>query len=409
MNRRAVLLLVCFAGLAAAALLLARGARRARPSVASPARAALPPPAPPPPPLEPAPDPEAPRAFRMGPLHSGRSGFVLPRAPRLRARVPTGGRITTQAAVTLEGHVVFGSHDGIVYAADPLEGRVLWRSNTGDRIYASPLIAPSGTIYVGTDADRFLALGPTGTLQVALATDGDADTAPALAPDGSLRFAAGRTLYAVESDLTVRWRLEFGGKVFSSPAVLADGSTIVGCQDDGVYAVDPAGAVRWRFAAGDDVDAPPVVDEAGTVYIGSDDGHLYALAASDGSLRWLRALGGYVRAAAALGLDGSVVVGTYGPRPRIVALDRASGAERWSVPVAGPPTRDYGIASAALVDRTGSYAIGTPDDALLLLERDGTVRARLALPADVDAPPVLLADGVLAVGCDDGALHVFTD
>jgi outer membrane protein assembly factor BamB len=347
--------------------------------------------------------------FRMDARHTGRSGYALPRAPRVRARIATGGRINTQAALTRDGRVVFGSHDGVVYAADPGDGRVAWRLNTGDRIYSSPLVAPSGTLYLGTDADRFLALTPAGALDVALATDDDADTAPAPAPDGSLRFAAGRTLYAVEPDLTVRWRLVFGGKVFSSPAVLAEGTTIVGCQDDAVYAVDASGVVRWRVATGGDVDAPPAVDDAGVVYVGSDDGCLYALAVTDGSVRWRRALGGYVRAAAALGLDGSVVVGTYGPRSRIVALDRTNGEERWSVPVAGPPTRDYGVASAALVDRDGRYAVGTPDDALLILGRDGTVEARVSLPADVDSAPVLVADGVLAVGCDDGGLYVLAE
>ena len=50
-------------------------------------------------------------------------------------------------------------------------------------------------------------------------------------------------------------RLEFGGKVYSSPAARSDGSVIVGCQDDSVYAVDATGAVRWHTPTGGDVDA----------------------------------------------------------------------------------------------------------------------------------------------------------
>ncbi|MEI8258431.1 MAG: PQQ-binding-like beta-propeller repeat protein, partial [Deltaproteobacteria bacterium] len=219
-----------------------------------------------------------------------------------------------------------------------------------------------------------------------------------------------RVLYALEPDLTVRWRLGFGGKVFSSPAARVDGTTIVGCQDDTVYAVDATGAVRWRVPVGGDVDATPVIDETrGAVYVGSDDGALYALALADGAVRWRRPLGGYIRAGVALGLDGTLVVGTYGPRPRVFGVSRDDGAVRWSLTVPGPPTEDYGVASAALVDRDGRYAIGTPDDALWILARDGTLEIRVPMPADVDAPPVLVADGVIAVGCDDGAMYVLGD
>jgi outer membrane protein assembly factor BamB len=344
--------------------------------------------------------------FRLDPLHTGRSGYRLPRSPSIVAHVATGGRISAQPSLSSDGLLVFGSHDGVVYAAHPDDGRVAWRFNTGDRVYGSPFVSAAGSIYVGSDADRLFELTSSGHLDVALATRDDADTSVAPAPDGSLRFASGRDLYALDPDLTVRWRLEFGGKVFSSPAVLADGTTIVGSQDDTVTAVAPDGAVRWRFTTGDDVDATPASDGNGTIFVGSDDGSVYGLAVADGAVRWRHAVGGFVRAGAALGLDGNVVVGTYGPHPRIVALSRETGDERWSVAITGPPTAEFGIASAALVDADGRYAIGTPDDAVYLLARDGHVDARIAMPADVDTPPILIADGTLVVGCDDGDVYV---
>jgi hypothetical protein len=344
--------------------------------------------------------------FRLDPQHTGRSGYRLPEHPRIAARIATGARISAQPALTLDGLVVFGSHDGVVYAAHADDGRVAWRFNTGDRVYGSPFVSAAGSIYVGSDADRLFELTPTGHVDVALATRDDADTAVVPASDGSLRFASGRDLYALEPDLTVRWRLEFGGKVFSSPALLSDGTAIVGCQDDTVSAIAPDGTIRWRVTTHDDVDATPAVGSDGTVFVGSDDGSVYAIDSRDGTVRWAHALGGFVRAGVALGLDGAVLAATYGPRPRIVALSRDTGAERWSVPIDGPPTAEYGIASAAIVDADGHYAIGTPDDSVYLLGRDGHIDARVPMPADVDTPPVLIADGTLVVGCDDGALYV---
>lgn len=340
-------------------------------------------------------------------MHTGRSGYALPLDLVVRHRIQTGGRISTQPVVNNNGRVVFGSHDGALYGVDTDRGSVLWRVNSGDRIYSSPLIAPDGTAYAGTDADRLFSVDLRGHLQWALATDNDADTAPARAEDGTLRFAAGRILYATTSELTVRWRLQFGAKLYSSPLVLSDGTTLIGCQDDKLYAVDANGAIRWQAETGGDVDATPAVHN-GTVFVGSDDGHVYAFAVSDGARRWRTPVGGYVRAGAAIGLDGRVVVGTFGPHPKIVALDPATGAIVWSVAITGgPPTAEWGVASSALVDRDGRYAVGIPNGQLWVIERDGAVLDRVSLGnSPVDSSPILVREALVAVGNDEGTLFL---
>ncbi|TAK20906.1 MAG: hypothetical protein EPO40_30800 [Myxococcaceae bacterium] len=362
---------------------------------------------PPPVALETPPPALPPRMFRFDARHSGRSGYRLPRHPVITARYATRGRITSQPVVSARGAVVVTSHDGVVYGL-ARDGSLHWQVNTGDRVYTTPLVRADGTMVLGTDADRVVMLGPDGSLRLALGTDDDADTSAAAASDGSMRFGSGRSLYATEADLTVRWRLELGAKVYSSPAVTDDGVAVVGAQDDRVRAVDPDGGVRWTVTTRDDVDAPPAIGDDGTVYVGGDDGVLRAIT-RDGVERWQRPLGGYVRAGVALGLDGALVVGTYGPRARVVAVDRESGAVRWERAVPGPPTRDYGVASSALVDVDGSYAVGVPDDALWLLGRDGELLARVPLPGDVDGSPALIDDGVLVIGCDDGSVYFVGD
>lgn len=340
-----------------------------------------------------------PSQFRLDPAHTGRSGYRLPRTPRVLARLHTEGRVSAQVIAADDDLLVIGSHDGVVYGLSSALRR-RWRVATGDRVYSTALSAAEG-VYVGSDVDRFLSLDRRGGVRVALATEDDADTAATPAPDGSLRFASGRTVYAAERDLTVRWRFDAGSKVFSSPAVTADGGTVFGSQDDHLYALAPDGTLRWRLRTGGDVDATPALDAAGNIYVGSDDGHVYSVA-PDGALRWRRSVGGYVRAGAALGLDRTLVVGTFGPRVRVVALDMDDGRELWSLPIPSAPTRDVGVASAALVDREGWYALGAPDDRVYILDALGRVVHSVQLGADVDSAPVLLRDGVIAVGCDDG-------
>jgi len=358
---------------------------------------------PPPPPRLTPPVPTPPTQFRLDRRHTGRSGFVLPRRLDTLARGVTGARISAQPVVLPGGLIALGSHDGLVYAFDR-EGTVRWRTAAADRVYTTGLVTPTA-LYVGTDADRMLRLTHGGSVTVALGTSDDADTSAVMNDDGAIYFAAGRILYRVEADLTVRWRVQFGGKVYGAPALMHDGTVVVGCQDDRVYAVSPDGIVRWQFVTGGDVDASSAIGEDDTVYVGSDDGHVYAIA-PDGIVRWRVGLGGYIRAGVGLTLDHALVAVTYGPRPRIVKLDLADGHTLWSVAVGGPPTADYGIASAPLVDARNAVAVGTPDDAVWIVEEDGRVRVRQAMPADVDSPPVLLDDGVVAVGCDDGRMYV---
>jgi outer membrane protein assembly factor BamB len=356
---------------------------------------------------DPAPSPSPVRSFRGDRAHTGRSGYALPLDLTVLHRVRTAGRISTQPVVNNNGRLVFGSHDGALYGLDVDRGSILWRIQSGDRIYSSPLITPDGTAFAGTDADRLFSVDLRGHVRWALATDDDADTAPARADDGTLRFAAGRVLYATTEELTVRWRLQFGAKLYSSPLVLADGTTLIGCQDDKLYAIDANGAIRWQAETGGDVDATPAV-HGDTVYVGSDDGHVYAFALADGARRWRTRVGGYVRAGAAIGLDRRVVVGTFGPTPRIVALDGTTGSIAWSVAVTGgPPTAEWGVASSALVDRDGRYAIGIPNGQLWVIERDGTVLDRVSLGrSPVDSSPILVRDALVAVGDDEGTLYL---
>lgn len=388
--------------------LVAEGCRRGRPAPVRAVAADVPvDQGPPPVHLETPPSAMPPRMFRFDARHTGRSGYRLPRDPVITARFATRARITSQPVVSARGAVVVTSHDGAAYGI-ARDGSLHWQVNTGDRVYTTPLVRADGTMVLGSDADRVVMLSPDGALRLALGTDDDADTSPAPAGDGSLRFGSGRALYATEADLTVRWRLLLGAKVYSSPAVTDDGIAVVGSQDDQVRAIDPDGGVRWTVATRDDVDAPPAIGDDGTVYVGGDDGVLRAITMG-GVERWQRPLGGYIRAGVALGLDGALVVGTYGPRARVVSIDRETGALRWERAVPGPPTRDHGVASSALVDVDGSYAVGVPDDALWLIGRDGTTLARVPLPGDVDSSPALIDDGVLVVGCDDGVVYFIGD
>jgi eukaryotic-like serine/threonine-protein kinase len=176
----------------------------------------------------------------------------------------------------------------------------------------------------------------------------------------------------------VRWRVQTGGAVRSSPAVTAT-RVFVGSGDGYLYAIDrAAGRVIWRYRAGGTVDASPAVAGglviaqtlAGRIFavdeqsgrlrwsvqtgallppntapaggwdlwasspvvvgsrliIGGGDGEVYCLELSSGKQRWKAKTGGRVRATPAVH-EGMVVVGSWDGK--IYAFDLMTGASRW--------------------------------------------------------------------------------
>lgn len=81
-------------------------------------------------------------------LRPGESG------DRLRWRAEINATSISTAAVRGDGAIIFGADDGIVRALNPNDGSERWRFDTrsgvGNLIESSPIIAPDGSIYVGS-------------------------------------------------------------------------------------------------------------------------------------------------------------------------------------------------------------------------------------------------------------------
>jgi outer membrane protein assembly factor BamB len=306
-------------------------------------------------------------------------------------------------AISHEGDVIVASLSGRVARLSP-QGITAWTADLGERIYASPLLLGDAVI-LGSDAKRVVALSlATGKKRWELDVDGEADTAAAETPDGALVIAAGRVLYGLRADGAVRFRLKVPRKIYSSPAIADDGTIYVGAQDHHLYAVSPRGTVVWSRDLGGDVDCSPAVGDDGTIYAASDAGQVVAIA-PQGDERWRTTVGGFVRGGLTVSRSGSVLAGTYGPGPRVVALDGATGVERWSFHIQGSGAAEFGIHGAPLEDAEGNLYLGAHDDSVYALDPAGRLRWAFPTRADVDAPLTIGPGSVLYVGSDDGHLY----
>ncbi|HZW74779.1 MAG TPA: PQQ-binding-like beta-propeller repeat protein, partial [Caldimonas sp.] len=348
----------------------------------------------------------APRMLHEDAHRTHRAHGRAPTRPNLAWTYATGGPIEAQITTSPDEQTLYvSSLDGSVTALSRT-GEKRWIATFGDRVYSTPCVADDGSIYVGTDAKKFVALTSDGRVRWRLDTDGDADTGAALTKEGNVVFAAGQDVYAVRSGGDLLWKFRAKRKVFTAPAIADDGMVVFGSQDDHVYAVTARGALAWVVDLGADVDGGPAMDDDGAVYVGTDAGELVKLDPR-GQIVWRAKLGGYVRGSISIARNGDVLAGVYGPAPREVRVAGDDGSERGALNVLGTGARDFGVQGGALEDDVGTLVFGTQDDALYVMGPDGAVRWRYVTGGDVDSPATVLSDGTLLVGSDDGKVYCF--
>jgi outer membrane protein assembly factor BamB len=240
----------------------------------------------------------------------------------------TGDAIYSSPAVGSDGNVYVGSADGRLYALDP-NGAPRWQFRTwgpgvaNGAVFASPSLAADGTVYVaGLYDPNLYALNPAdGSVKwvCCFATDPNDPTSggwpfasPVVAPDGTIyeTLLYDTHLYAIEpADGTIRWSVDLcepslfspeqaallDGDGWSEPVVGPDGTIYVSLDDPYLRAVDPSGILKWVAELGEASALPPnpygagqmgaftlTVDRAGMIYAAADDGHVYVV--SPGSL-----------------------------------------------------------------------------------------------------------------------------
>ncbi|MEJ2303884.1 MAG: PQQ-binding-like beta-propeller repeat protein [Anaerolineales bacterium] len=186
------------------------------------------------------------------------------------------------------------SMDHSVYALDPANGNLIWRSgDLGGAMVGTPALdETTGTLYVGTFDRQMLAIS-TG--------------------DGS-----------------VVWRFPTAGWVWSGPA-LNNERLYFGDLDGNFYAVNAANGNKvWQLTP-DQLDGaiagtPLVLDNA--IYFTTESGSLYAVD-NDGNKMWSQVIGGKLYTAPAEGGE-LLVVTPIDNTDLLVAVSKDGGAKKWS-------------------------------------------------------------------------------
>lgn len=257
------------------------------------------------------------------------------------------------------GRLFVADSASLLTALEP-DGTVAWATQQRSPVHGRPIYHRDTVYTVNMVGDVQAFDATTGAVQWSreLAQD---TTSLALASDGTLLVgtAEGHVLKLNPEDGTTRWQSENLGGLWVAPVPNTSGGAYIVTVDGWVTALDAEGRIRWQTSLGAAVIAPPLVGEQGTLAVAARDGTLTTLATDDGRVLWRFATG--------------------------------------SSDLKAPPAQGA----------DGTYYLGTDDERLLVLDREGTLQWQAYLRGAVVAPPVIGADGTLYVATAGGRLYAF--
>lgn len=237
--------------------------------------------------------------------------------------------------VEVDGQILVQSSSGQVSLVDPANGQVAWRyPNDGGRdraLYAQPLV-DGDAVYLADYSGRVTRLDiGSGTPEVRWTAEAGSHVVATPALDnGTLHVptANGRIVLVNTGDgRIVETYRPTERRIWGSPAIRGD-MLYFGDLDHGeTVAMNlTSGEIAWEQSLAGATAAEFVLD-AELLLVGSFDQQLHALEVEDGSERWgFRGRGWFL--ARPVVQDGTVYAASMGGG--VYAIDRTTGAERWS-------------------------------------------------------------------------------
>jgi uncharacterized repeat protein (TIGR02543 family) len=151
------------------------------------------------------------------------------------------------------------------------------------------------------------------------------------------------------------------------------------------------GELKWEFETGGAVYSSPAIGVDGTIYVGSQDNKVYALDGQTGTKQWEFETGDVVRSSPAIGSDGTVYIGSFDNK--VYALSGKTGTKIWQF-----ATGNVVWASPA-IGADGTIYIGSFDNKVYALNgKTGTKIWQFAMEGHLYHRATIGNDGTVYIG-----------
>uniref|UniRef100_A0A7V4KBS3 Cell surface protein n=1 Tax=Fervidobacterium pennivorans TaxID=93466 RepID=A0A7V4KBS3_FERPE len=197
------------------------------------------------------------------------------------------------------------------------------------------------------------------------------------------------------ADGEIKWTLQTGGIIDSSPAIDSKGIIYIGSEDSKLYAIAPEGIVLWSFDLflhGDGYSEPiysaPAIGEDGTIYVSAR--YLYAVN-PDGTLKWKYGPVGAFRNSPAIGKDGTIYVASEGGTLYAIS---SNGELKWTYEMGNDTW------SSPSIDASETIYIGNHDGYLYAIDTEGKLKWKFftSESESIYSAPAIASDGTVYFG-----------
>ena len=205
-----------------------------------------------------------------------------------------------------DGTLYIAGRGGALRAVNPVDGSEVWQNGPLGDMRDFPVVAPDQSVIVNSGDGNTYAFNPDGSAKWTYANGSPLQNRPAVAPSGNV-FLARNNLDALDSNGNLLWSLGGNGYIgASSPVYEASTDTVYVAQGDTtgeVIAVDASsGTEKWRYATGGRIWSTPALDANGNLYVANNNGDFFAISTIEPPADLTNVGSGYDLAKAAPGI-----------------------------------------------------------------------------------------------------------
>ena len=307
-----------------------------------------------------------------------------------------------------------------VYNASHNKGGEKWKYPVYLSLWGAATIDKNGIIYVGTPYDGLHAIYPNGTRKWHVDLVGREYQAPVIAPDGTIYVGTMSWFYAFYPNGTLKWKFDREGNFFNNPVVDSNSTVYVSTQEGYIYVIYSNGTLKWELYVADFASDIALDKDENIYYSGYFDNRLFCYS-PNGSLKWTYNQVGirdgpvidsegiiYIRSSKLTALypngtrkwyinfsdfygmpsiapDGTIILSTDGCE-YITALDPSDASVIWQYKIA--EWAPLGGVSFASIDNCGTIyfaydAYGNDVAFLVALNPDGTLKWETSLTTEI--------------------------